>query len=49
MITQRETDFSVEAVPGTEQMALRIPAHIFCYLIGQSERLSAGDVEEGGR
>lgn len=47
-ITQREEDFGVERFKNTETGFLRIPAHIFVYLLGQAERLlwevSAGDV-----
>jgi uncharacterized protein len=42
VITQRDSDFAAEPLPGSDVRALRIPAHIFCYLIGASERHSAG-------
>lgn len=42
MVTQRDTDFSSEQIPGTAARVLRIPAHIMCYLMGQSERQNAG-------
>ena len=38
-ITQAERDFDVAGVPGTKTRILRIPAHIFTYLLGQAERL----------
>ena len=38
-ITQRETDFDVVQIPGLATRFLRVPAHVFAYLIGQAERL----------
>lgn len=38
VVTQRERDFSVISV-GSKTKILRIPAHIFTYLLGQAERL----------
>lgn len=38
-ITQRERDLDVVTVSGGETKILRVPAHIFTYLIGQAERL----------
>ena len=37
-ITQRPEDFDVQKVPGCDTQILRIPAYIFCYLLGQAER-----------
>ncbi|MFC1761026.1 ATP-binding protein [Planctomycetota bacterium] len=37
-ITQRPEDFDVQKVPGCDTPILRIPAYIFCYLLGQAER-----------
>jgi len=46
-VTQREEDFGVQRFKNIETEFLRIPAHIFVYLLGQAERLlwnvSAGD------
>ena len=39
MITKREDDFGITPIAGTQTTVLRIPAHIFCYLLGQAERL----------
>lgn len=38
-ITQRERDFEVVGVQGAKTKILRVPAHIFTYLLGQAERL----------
>jgi predicted AAA+ superfamily ATPase len=38
-VTQRDTDFGIQEVEGNKAKILRIPAHIFCYLLGQAERL----------
>ncbi|MBM4080062.1 MAG: DUF4143 domain-containing protein, partial [Planctomycetes bacterium] len=38
-VTRREEDFDVRQFEGLATRFLRIPAHIFCYLIGQAERL----------
>jgi hypothetical protein len=38
-VTQSEDDFGVLKFPGLETSFLKIPAHIFCYLLGQAERL----------
>jgi len=38
-VTQAERDFDVVAVPGSPARVLRIPAHVFTYLLGQAERL----------
>ncbi len=38
-VTQREQDFGLVEVEGSDAKVLRIPAHIFCYLLGQAERL----------
>ncbi len=37
-ITRREEDFDVRRIPGSDTRVLRIPAHIFCYLLGLAER-----------
>lgn len=38
-ITQQERDFDVQAFSGVGTKFLRIPAHVFAYLIGQAERV----------
>jgi len=38
-VTQRDQDFGLVEVEGTEAKLLFVPAHIFCYLLGQAERL----------
>jgi predicted AAA+ superfamily ATPase len=38
-ITQQSRDFGVVQVPGLDTRFLKIPAHIFAYLIGRAERL----------
>ena len=38
-ITERERDFDIVSVGAGRTKVLRIPAHIFTYLIGQAERL----------
>ena len=38
-VTQKEQDFEVVQFKGLETKFLKIPAHIFIYLLGQSERL----------
>jgi len=38
-ITQQDQDFGVKQFSGIETRFLRIPAHIFLYLLGQAERL----------
>jgi len=38
-ITQRDRDFDVVTFEGVKNRFLRIPAHIFTYLLGQAERL----------
>lgn len=38
-VTQREQDFGVMQFPGHPARFLKIPAHIFTYLLGQAERL----------
>ena len=38
-VTKREADFGAVRFPGVTTQFLKIPAHIFCYLLGQSERL----------
>ncbi len=39
-ITQRDEDFGVVRFSGVDTQFLKIPAHIFCYLIGQAEQQS---------
>jgi predicted AAA+ superfamily ATPase len=38
-VTRRETDFGQLQFPGLETRFMRVPAHIFTYLLGQAERL----------
>lgn len=38
-VTQREQDFDIVRFPELQTPFLRIPAHIFTYLLGQAERL----------
>ena len=38
-ITRATEDFGVEQIAGLETQVLKIPAHIFVYLLGQAERL----------
>lgn len=38
-VTKREADFDVRSFDGTKAKFLRVPAHIFVYLLGQAERL----------
>lgn len=38
-ITKREDDFGVEKVGNRSTNFMKIPAHIFCYLLGQAERV----------
>ena len=38
-VTQREQDFGVVQFAGLDARFLKIPAHIFTYLLGQAERL----------
>ncbi|MFH1715025.1 MAG: ATP-binding protein [Elusimicrobiota bacterium] len=37
-VTQQEDDFDIRTLSESETKVLRIPAHIFCYLLGFSER-----------
>lgn len=39
LVTKQDTDFSVTSLSGSGTRILRIPAHVLCYLLGQSERL----------
>jgi predicted AAA+ superfamily ATPase len=39
LVTKSEQDIGVFNVEGTDTQFLKIPAHIFCYLLGQAERL----------
>ena len=39
LVTKREMDFAVTRLEGLPTTFLKIPAHILCYLLGQSERL----------
>jgi hypothetical protein len=38
-ITKQDNAISVEQIERSDAKVLRLPAHIFCYLIGQAERL----------
>jgi len=38
-VTKREEDFDVRCFDGSDAKVLRVPAHIFVYLLGQAERL----------
>lgn len=38
-VTKREDDFAVEKVGDLTTKFMKIPAHIFCYLLGQAERV----------
>jgi len=38
-VTKREDDFGVEKVGDLTTKFMKIPAHIFCYLLGQAERV----------
>ena len=38
-VTKHDRDFDVIRLEGMETSFLRVPAHILCYLLGQSERL----------
>jgi predicted AAA+ superfamily ATPase len=37
-VTQRDTDFGVQSCGGSGTQILKIPAHVFIYLLGQAER-----------
>jgi len=39
LVTKRDADFGVSRLKGADTALLKIPAHILCYLLGQSERL----------
>jgi uncharacterized protein len=39
MITKRDSDFGVSQIEGIPTQFLKVPAHVFCYLLGQAERL----------
>jgi predicted AAA+ superfamily ATPase len=41
-VTQIESDIGVQRFDGLSTAFLRIPAHLFCYLLGQAERLLWG-------
>jgi hypothetical protein len=43
-VTQREEDFGLSEFQGVDTKVLRIPAHIFTYMLGQAEQ--PGDVTE---
>lgn len=45
-VTKREDDFGLETVGNLATKFMKVPAHIFCYLLGQAER--AG-LEGGGK
>jgi predicted AAA+ superfamily ATPase len=38
-VTKKEDDFGVVTFPGLDTRFLKVPAHIFTYLLGQAERL----------
>jgi len=38
-VTKREEDFGLTKVAGVPTQFLKIPAHVFTYLLGQAERL----------
>lgn len=38
-VTKREDDFGVEKIGDLATKFMKIPAHIFCYLLGQAERV----------
>ena len=38
-VTRHDCDFDVIRLEGMETSFLRVPTHILCYLLGQSERL----------
>ncbi len=38
-VTQLETDIGIQRFDEADTQFLRIPAHLFCYLLGQAERL----------
>jgi hypothetical protein len=38
-VTKQEADFDVRRFDGTDAQILRVPAHVFVYLLGQAERL----------
>ena len=42
-VTQREQDFGVARFPGLDTQFLKVPAHVFAYLLGQAERLLWAD------
>ena len=37
-VTQRDVDFAITRLKGTDTTLLKIPAYILCFLLGQSER-----------
>ena len=39
VVTKRDMDFEVRTFDGLATKFLHIPAHIFCFLLGQAERL----------
>lgn len=39
LVTKSESDLGPLETPGSERSILRVPAHIFAYLLGQAERL----------
>ena len=38
LVTKRDADFDEVSVAGLETRFLRIPAHVFCYVMGHAER-----------
>jgi predicted AAA+ superfamily ATPase len=53
LVTRRDEDFGEESMPGTPARLLSVPAHVLCYLLGQSERLlwtpPDGTASKGGQ
>ncbi|MDY6949899.1 MAG: ATP-binding protein [Thermodesulfobacteriota bacterium] len=39
LVTKRDVDFAVTRLGGVDTTFLKVPAHMLCYLLGQSERL----------
>ncbi len=45
-VTKQEDDFGVEKVGDLTTKFMKIPAHIFCYLLGQAERVPWKEAEK---
>jgi predicted AAA+ superfamily ATPase len=45
-VTRREDDFGVEKIGDLPTRFMKIPAHIFCYLLGQAERVPWNETEK---